>query len=104
MTPTQIEVTEEQYNGGSSARCHCGVINYFLAPLVDVSYQWSCCACGEYNFHPCHQQSRDKIKEMRGQLEQMRQCMDLSIVTSEDEPKHNHQFTTKENNGFYEAF
>jgi hypothetical protein len=93
MTPTQLQVTEEQYNLGSSARCHCGAINYFLMSLVDVSYQWNCAKCGEDNFHPCHRQARDKISELRHQLQILRDSLNLAIVVTDDTPRYNHQFS-----------
>ena len=96
MTPTQLEVTEEQYNKGSSARCiDCKTVNYFLMSLVDVSYQWNCAKCGVDNFHPCHQQALDKIYKLRDQMGQMAWALaDLAIVVRDDKPKHNHQFTS----------
>lgn len=93
MTPTQLQVTEEQYNKGSSARCQCGTVNYFLVSLVDVSYQWNCAKCGEDNFHPCHQQARNKISQLREQIQILQKSLELAIVVSDDEPKFNHQFT-----------
>ena len=92
MTPTQLEVTEDEYNSGSSGRCHCGTVNYFLVSLVHVSYQWNCAKCGEDNFHPCHQQSRTKIETLRGQLQKLQRQTELAIVVVDDEPQYNHQF------------
>ena len=93
MTPTYLEVSEDQYNSGSSARCHCGAINYFLVSLVDVSYLWNCAKCGEDNFHPCHQQARDKIHKLKEQILAFQKTLELSIIVMDDEPRYNHQFT-----------
>ncbi len=61
MTPTHLQVTDEQYNSGSSAICkHCKTKNYFLVDLKSVSYQWNCAKCGEDNYHPKVQMLRDK--------------------------------------------
>jgi hypothetical protein len=60
MTPTQLSVTQEQYESGSSATCSCGARNYFLVDRLSVSYMWVCAACGEYNYHPLVENLRKK--------------------------------------------
>jgi hypothetical protein len=91
MTPTQLEVTEEQYNSGSSAICdECKARNYFLVDLINVSYQWNCVKCGVDNFHPLHQEARNKIGQLKEQLQKLKNDLDLSIVLSNDGPRYNH--------------
>ena len=91
MTPTQLDVTDEQYNSGSSAICPgCKTRNYFLVDLIHVSYMWNCAKCGEDNFHPLHQEARNKIDQIRDQLQKLQNSLSLSIVLSDDGPEHNH--------------
>ena len=61
--------------------------------LVDVSFLWNCAACGEDNFHPCHQQARDKIEGLKAQMRVFERSLDLAIVVCDDEPRYNHQFS-----------
>jgi len=82
MTPTQLEVTEEEYNIGSSDKCFtCQTRNYFLVPLVSVSYMWSCSKCNCENYHPCHQKCRDKISQLIEKLQKLK--FDLSKMLIE---------------------
>jgi ribosomal protein L37AE/L43A len=67
MTPTQLSVTQEQYESGSSATCSCGSCNYFLVDRLSVSYMWVCAACGEYNYHPLVENLRKTLNHERPQ-------------------------------------
>lgn len=92
MTPTQLEVTEEQYSNGSSTICpSCKTRNYFLVDLINVSYMWNCAKCGEDNFHPLQQEARNKIGQLKDQLQKLQNDLTLSIILSDDEPKYNHR-------------
>jgi hypothetical protein len=68
VTSTQLKVTEDEYDNGSSAQCTCGVTNYFLVDLKNVTLRWQCSSCGEENYHPDYQMARKRIEELEQQL------------------------------------
>lgn len=93
MTPTTLEVTEEQYHSGSSAICHCGTRNYFLVSLNEVTMQWLCAKCGEDNYHPMYEALRTRVSNFKAQLQQLQnKQLDLPIIVPNDDPQYNHQF------------
>lgn len=70
MTPTQATVTPAEYDQGSSARCACGTMNYFLVSLNNVTFQWVCCNCGEWNFHPDYIALRKRFDAFKNSVKQ----------------------------------
>jgi hypothetical protein len=64
MTPTYLEVTEDQYNNGSSDICSCGAKNYFLESLANVTYKWTCAKCKEENLHPWVKMHKKRIDDL----------------------------------------